>query len=520
MLILASSNTYNQTISDLYNLVSDKKDKKAIEGAEKEIEEAGKLVQEANKYYNEALELQTNYEFDEKTLQKKLEKAEKSAVDNQLKADKLYASAYKSIFEVCQKQVSSAGETAGDSYRRSAEDLMEKAKIKRKDAEYTKSVYEKAALLNDAAGLENAAIENMILALQGGSGVQPSYTEDVSSGMIEYPEPIEGTYTYQEPTTTGTVTQVSEDLALDQNVINKYDSYVSDPSIPDPVMVNTYGVTGVADVSVDVARDYLYEYQTGDVSDYAYTQEQYAIEDTISSMVGTETTAYTGTEYSEIAYESTISESEGTQVSTEPAYNTREEMDVFSSVQSEGVRFSVQIAASRAPLSRPQIEAIFKGNETVEVLTDGNWIKYRITGFRLFSDANRVALNSGVRDAWVMAMDKGNTVNLVEAREMTRVMEADVKRRGRQSITNETDFYVQLAAARMRYTDQRIESLCNTYGACREIVEEGWFKYQIYVGPDYNKAVLIKNNIGGQSFVVGYQQGKKVKLYKAIHKTK
>lgn len=515
ILCLWNYNAEGQSLNDLQNYVTDK-DKSAVSKSIDKIKQADELTREANEYYNEALELQSNYELDEKTLQKQLDKAEGKALSTQMQADKIYSSAYQSLYELSVKNLEASSTISyGDPeiYIKTAEEMMENASLKRKEALGTDNPYEQAAMLNDAAGMENTAIENMIFAFkaQSGEAIVPTVDDQVAEEYTEYQEPE---YSYTEETSyQEEITQVNENLAVNQTVVKKYDDYVSDESIPDPIMVSGAGVVGVSEVSVDEARKVLHRSVSGDI--YATYSEPEAVEpEPQDSMIYPETQ-----EYVEPAQEEYYPEEQYTEYSppVTESVQTREAYDISAVTQSTGVRFMVQLAASRIPITRPQMKAIYKGSMTIEVVREDDWYKYRITGFRLFSEANRVAKQSGVRSAWVLAANDGNPVNLVEAREMSRVLEADVKRRGKGAIENGNDFYVQVMASKVRISENEMQSICGYSGNCREIIEESWFKYQVFAGTDYQAALSLKSQIPGKSFIVAYKDGAKYNLYKAIH---
>jgi len=511
---LCTLTVQSQSLIDLQDYVIEK-DKSAVNKAIDKIKQADELTREANDYYNEALELQSNYELDEKTLQKNLDKAESKALSTQMEADKIYSSAYQSLYEISVKNLEASSTVSyGDPeiYVKTAEEMMENASSKRKEASRTGNPYEQAAMLNDAAGMENTAIENMIFAFkaQSGEAVVSSQEDHAAEEYTDYQE-TEYSYT-PEDSYSDDVNQISENLAVDQSVVKKYDDYVSDESIPDPIMISGAGVVGVSEVSVDEARNVLHKSMTGDI--YATYSEPEPVEPEIQDPITSPDTqeyvesteeAYAQDQYHE--YSPPVTES----------VQSREAYDISAVTQSTGVRFMVQLAASRIPITRAQMRAIYKGNLTIEVIRDGDWYKYRITGFRLFSEANRVANQSGVRSAWVLAANDGNPVNLVEAREMTRVMEADVKRRGKGAIENGNDFYIQVMASKVRISEDEMQTICGYSGNCREIIEEGWFKYQIFSGTDYQATLSLKDKIPGKSFIVAYKAGSKQNLYKAIH---
>ena len=120
----------------------------------------------------------------------------------------------------------------------------------------------------------------------------------------------------------------------------------------------------------------------------------------------------------------------------------------------------------------------------------------------------------------MISMYEGQLVGLPEARDMTRLVETEVKRQGRSALKNETDFYVQVAATRIKFDEEKLNQYCGGTEICREIVENGWFKYQVYAGTNYNEALSLKNQIGGDAFIVAYERGRKMELFKAINKTK
>jgi hypothetical protein len=505
-----------QNLNVLTELVGEK-NKKSVEKAIDNIADAGKLTQEANDYYNEALALQSNYELDEKTLQKKLSSVESKAIATQIKADKIYAAAYKSIYELCIDRLNEASISYGESstYQSEATQMMTQASEKRNNAGDASNVYEKATLLNEASGLEGAAIDNLIIALQLQQGITPPSLQEESYDYHEEKEPE-----YTPPTSysvsdyPSSVEQKSEDLAIDQNVVGKYETYINDPTIPEPVTVTRAGVSGVSEISVDAARSVLHgegsyrEEPEVAESQYQTPDQQMIIQDTLTTLV----------EYDNQQEETEEETATETAPYEQPVTKPTVYPELGTVPQYKDVVFAVQVAASRIPLTRSQTWAIYSGNTTVEVIEENGWYKYRLTGFRLFSEANRVALESGVRDAFVIAYSEGKQIDLPQAREMTRVAETDVKRYGRKSMPNETDYFVQVAASRIRMDENSLGQLCGDVNRCREVIEEGWFKYQIYAGNDYNEARELKSKMRPDAFVVAYIRGAKVKLYDAINK--
>ena len=218
-----------QSWNSLLNYLGEK-DKSTVEKDISSLKNAGELTKQANEYYNNASELQTNYDLEEETLQKKLKKEESKAISAQLKADKIYSEANKSVLNVCRKvlQSKNSGEPKIADYEKDADDLTEQAKQKRNDAKNTKNVYEKATLLNDASGLEAAAIENMISAIMLANGDSLNEEQQQLDSQSD-----EGSQKDVQLFSADTGAHINnENIVVNNQVLDKYNNYVSDPNIP------------------------------------------------------------------------------------------------------------------------------------------------------------------------------------------------------------------------------------------------------------------------------------------------
>ena len=505
-----------QNLNELYNFV-DSKQKRSVEKAFKEISEAGKLTQKSSKYYNEVLSLQNNFELDEKTLQKKLKKAEQEALSLQLKADKLYSSAYKSLYEICQKILINDSDTDDkiEDLKNMAQKMMQNAENNRTKAKNNKSINTKVLLLNDAAGFEASAIDYLFSAIKIQNGIvseEPTHTYTEEPSEIQYSGLGKSTvYKLPGDSYSQSIEQKSENIAIDRKVVNKYEEYVNDYSVPDPLMINSSGIKGTEDVSVNNARNIFLNYHYGD--DYTFSDQpasnmemQHALKDSAKLSL------------SDNQYEENRISSTDLMFNSNSKNDSRVAFDLSATPQSSDIIFKVQIAASRVPITRAQLWAIYPGNYTVEVVQEDGWYKYRIGRFRLYSYASRVVEESGVDEAWVVPYLNGKQIKLSDAREMTRVMETDTKRYGENAIKNSVDYYIQVIASRTRLKEDEIKQLAGPAGVCREIIEEGWFKYQIYAGNEYEDALRIQNLIPGNSFIVGYKRGTKIDYRKMVNK--
>ena len=489
------------------------KEKEVVDKAIKSINEAGELTQQANADYSDALKLQSNNETEKQT-GRNLSKLESKAVSEQIKADILYSNAYNSLYELCILHLNTVGskDTSSTGYIFKARELMDKAATKRKEAADIRDPYNKATKLNDAAGSENAAIDNMIIAICIAHGDSSSKSL-MAGGQVEDAEVQNKILLSVEKTLNARDTNSkTEKITVDQDLIQKYGNYVNDMSIPDPMVVNSAGVSGMNGFDADQAKNLYQNYEAGTKSPSKNQN---------NSEIPAENVDSKGNATKLVPDKAGNSENQSINTNTTHSanpdvVNSNDVYDINMAQQNQEVRFMVQIAASRIPLTRAQLWAIYPGNLSVEVIRDADWFKYRITGFRFFSDASMVATESGAKNAWVLSASLGKEINLEKAKDMTRVLEAGSKQY--KYITGDIDFFVQVAASRVGLTDEEISNLCHSTSACREIIENGWFKYQVFTGTNYKEAIRLRKSMSIKSFVVAYKGGTKINLYQAIHR--
>ncbi len=176
--------------------------------------------------------------------------------------------------------------------------------------------------------------------------------------------------------------------------------------------------------------------------------------------------------------------------------------------------FRVQIAASQAPLSIGQVQAIYKGNMPVVETKEGKYYKYQIKGFDFLSEAQRACSETKVDNAYIEAYQ------FSERSQLSAAAKASAKRQG---ITHKTDieFAVQFAASRVRLTEDQLSEIYHYAQPPRIVFENNWYKYQVYAGNNLENAfgILEALNIK-KAFVVAYKNGEKLRLYQAIQEYK
>lgn len=181
---------------------------------------------------------------------------------------------------------------------------------------------------------------------------------------------------------------------------------------------------------------------------------------------------------------------------------------------SEKYEFRVQIAASQAPLSIGQVQAIYKGYMPVVETKEGKYYKYQIKGFDFLSEAQRVCSETGVDNAYIEAYQFSERTSLGIA------AKASVGQKGTMHKTD-IEFAVQFAASRVRLTENQLSEIYHYAQPVRIVLENNWYKYQVYAGNNLENAfgILEALNIK-KAFVVAYKNGEKLKLYQAIQEYK
>jgi len=181
-----------------------------------------------------------------------------------------------------------------------------------------------------------------------------------------------------------------------------------------------------------------------------------------------------------------------------------------------GLVFRIQVAASRAQLTREQLARIYPGHYSVEEIEEEGWYKYQLLGVRLFSDALGILKDIPVNRAFVSAYEDGKKIELYEGVVKNRTLERTVRSAGRKNI-RETEYHVQIAASRFPIKKEAFLQLYSGPDPVALIIEDGWYKYRIKAGNSYSLAKEIKARCGVEkAFIVSYKRARKIALYEAI----
>lgn len=450
--------------------------------------EAGELAQEAG----------TDYEKN----QKKVAKLEKEAMDIYAEALEEYKGIYEDMHDVIENYLGEndkkhAAYSEMISFSEEAANLYRE--VKKVETESDK---EKITRANE---MQLASIEKgiMIFTTPSQSIPKPQNAAQSSTPAV-----------YQEG-----------DVILDNELYQKYKRYISDSTIPDPIVAEQLmSMEGDAATfaafkelwqqysSEEGAQNQLAQVQTEDTSIVAQVEE-------INTESNTEETYEMQQDAIQEEFNREQKESETLVKSAIEATKTREYAS--SSVTGSQNDFRVQIAASKAPMSLPQLNAIYPGDYSILEYKEGSYYRYQIRGFKLFTDAQSVCSNTGVENAYILAYKESSSVPLMEAIKEARSLEQEVKNVGRLKALQSIEFTVQIAASRVRMSPEQLESVYSGNYKVSTVFEEGWYKYQILAGNDLKFALDALETCGvPKAYLVAYKNGKKIKLYKALNEYK
>ncbi len=182
-----------------------------------------------------------------------------------------------------------------------------------------------------------------------------------------------------------------------------------------------------------------------------------------------------------------------------------------------GLLFRIQIAANHVPFSIQQINSIYNGDYSLEVIQEDGWYKYQFLGVRLYADALNIVRDVQVKGVFIVAYRDGVRQDLHQSILNNRALEKTVQTYGRKGNINEIEFHVQIAASRSPIRVANIQNIYKGSDPVSVVLEEGWYKYRIKAGNSYDKALRIKQECGvEQAFIIAYKRAEKIALYEAL----
>jgi hypothetical protein len=518
--------------------VFNKSDIKKLEKTKEYEAEAEGLTEEANELYMETFAVQGNYEYDEKTINKKVKQLESKAQKKQIEAAKYYELIDQTKFGIYKTYIEkfwSDFEGNEDDYinarliEEQSNDYYFQASTLRTEAEKTSDIKDKLEKLNSAHDLEVKALEKQLSALSiyynvgYAAGETATETETVQP-QVTYEEPV-----YQ-PTETPAVTkpalaetgeaeqakaQIEEDILVNQMIISMYDQYMADET-RQPTDVLTPQMLGditYFDSDKILNMWYSYAYDTLYEGVPETPPELYAATDSLSEELAMEEQEAAGTGQEHMVpteYEEKIA--------------TVEE-DIGESYhipEGEEIIYRVQIAALKTQLTQRALSKIYYGNKQVEMLNEDGWFKYSIGDFYTYDDANKFRKQCGVKNAFIVAYRKGQKFVPGGISDM---VSAQYEKTAPDIITSRYDvgliFRVQVAANRVPLTRKQLSWIYKDDYPVEMIYEDGWYKYQVLGVRLFSDALrILRNSQVKGAFIVAYDEGVKHNLYAAVSRSK
>ncbi len=171
-------------------------------------------------------------------------------------------------------------------------------------------------------------------------------------------------------------------------------------------------------------------------------------------------------------------------------------------------RYFVQIAASKTPISKQLLSKLYSGSDSIIIRQEEGWLKYQLGGTQNFIQAEKIKQSANVLGAFVVAYRNDSKQLLWKTKSWQDFMNS----------SSGLEFVVQVSANQKQMNEKKRQQLeAKLGGVIREVVENGWYKYQLIVGSSYPEAVKKWKQVGTTiSFVVSYQNNKKIKLSEAI----
>ena len=175
----------------------------------------------------------------------------------------------------------------------------------------------------------------------------------------------------------------------------------------------------------------------------------------------------------------------------------------------DNVLFIVQVAASRNPLTKSQLNKIYPGENIVLLREEEDWYKYQTGHSYSYEEAKEVLNTVKVRGAFIAAYKNGIKLKLWEAIRLSHEAQ------------NEVVFMLQIAASENPLSMMEQAKLYNRIEKIHQIYYKGSYKYLIEAGTDYESARRAMNLSGIKgAFVVATRNEEIIDLKQAIELTK
>jgi len=205
--------------------------------------------------------------------------------------------------------------------------------------------------------------------------------------------------------------------------------------------------------------------------------------------------------------------------------NKKNESSDKKSIVSD-MKFRVQIAADKKPLSQSTLRKLYSGNnKEISRVVENGWYKYSIGDFNTFNQAKKFKDNLDTKDAFVVASKNGKRFipGGFESKSITKsnATETEIRKEINTGSTNELVFKVQIAASRNPMNNQLLNKRYQGSMTINKDKVRGWHKYSIGEFSNYEEAKNHKKQIDVEgAFVTAYKDGELLDIKDAIQLSK
>jgi len=166
------------------------------------------------------------------------------------------------------------------------------------------------------------------------------------------------------------------------------------------------------------------------------------------------------------------------------------------------VLFRVQIAASRNPLTLPDLAKIYTGKYPVEAVPEAGWLKYQLLGQPMFSEVQKIFREVNIQGAFIVAYKDGVKQNPAEMIKENRELEKRLLAEGNAGMPENTEYHVELKVSKVALKPEEVAKLYRGPEPVSLIIEKGQYAYHLKAGNSSDQAGLLKQKSGIDGAVI------------------
>ncbi|MBU8891964.1 MAG: hypothetical protein KOO66_04245 [Bacteroidales bacterium] len=183
------------------------------------------------------------------------------------------------------------------------------------------------------------------------------------------------------------------------------------------------------------------------------------------------------------------------------------EKDKIASDLPAGLIFKVQIAAKRIKMLKKELNNIYLGDESVDMIEEENWYKYSVGKHNSYEQAVRLKESLNVKGSFIVAYNDEIKVPLYLARKGKL---SDITQK------NIIVFKVQIAADKRQLTSEKLHAIYSGHEKINKFEEDNWYKYSVGEFNNFNDANEFRKKCGAKgAFVIAFKGNNKMNVLEA-----